>query len=129
MLAISGWPFVVGIVLFSGSLYALALTGVATLGAITPIGGLAFLLAVPVIAADPAKAKPGIEKSSFGKLDDGKAKFSFARLGDSEEVSMARLRFWLERLMEARRAKRDARLFARIVDEREARRMTLDTAG
>jgi hypothetical protein len=42
---------------------------------------------------------------------------------------MARLRFWLERLMEARRAKRDARLFARIVDEREARRMTLDTAG
>ena len=39
---------------------------------------------------------------------------------------MARLRFWLERLMEARRAKRDARLFARIVDEREARRMAPD---
>ncbi len=39
---------------------------------------------------------------------------------------MARLRFWLGRLMEARRAARDARLFARIVDEREARRMTLD---
>jgi hypothetical protein len=42
---------------------------------------------------------------------------------------MARLRFWLERLMEARRAKRDALLFARIIDEREARRMTLNGAG
>ena len=35
--------FQVGIVLFSGSLYALALTGTRGLGAITPIGGLAFL--------------------------------------------------------------------------------------
>jgi uncharacterized membrane protein YgdD (TMEM256/DUF423 family) len=39
----SGWLFVAGIVLFSGSLYALSLTGVRWLGAITPIGGLAFL--------------------------------------------------------------------------------------
>src|ERR1043166_1301617 len=39
----AGWLFAVGIVLFSGSLYALALTGVSSLGAITPIGGLAFL--------------------------------------------------------------------------------------
>jgi len=39
----AGWLFVAGIVLFSGSLYALALSGVTTLGAITPIGGLAFL--------------------------------------------------------------------------------------
>jgi uncharacterized membrane protein YgdD (TMEM256/DUF423 family) len=39
----AGWCFVVGIVLFSGSLYALALTGVRTLGAVTPLGGLAFL--------------------------------------------------------------------------------------
>ncbi len=36
--------FLVGIVLFSGSLYALALSGVRKLGAITPIGGLCFLL-------------------------------------------------------------------------------------
>ncbi len=34
---------VVGIVLFSGSLYALTLTGIKTLGAITPIGGLSFI--------------------------------------------------------------------------------------
>ena len=39
----AGWLFTAGIVLFSGSLYALALTGVTGLGAITPIGGLAFL--------------------------------------------------------------------------------------
>jgi len=40
----AGWAFTAGIVLFSGSLYALALTGVTILGAVTPIGGLAFLL-------------------------------------------------------------------------------------
>lgn len=40
----SGVSFVVGIVLFSGSLYALTLTGVSKLGIITPFGGLAFLL-------------------------------------------------------------------------------------
>ena len=40
----AGWAFTAGIVLFSGSLYALALTGMTTLGAVTPIGGLAFLV-------------------------------------------------------------------------------------
>jgi uncharacterized membrane protein YgdD (TMEM256/DUF423 family) len=39
----SGWLFFAGTVLFSGSLYALSLTGVRWLGAITPFGGLAFL--------------------------------------------------------------------------------------
>ena len=39
----SGWLFVAGTVLFSGSLYALSLSGVRWLGAITPFGGLAFL--------------------------------------------------------------------------------------
>jgi len=42
-LTLAGWLFVAGTVLFSGSLYALALTGVRTLGAVTPLGGLAFL--------------------------------------------------------------------------------------
>ncbi|HXA53085.1 MAG TPA: DUF423 domain-containing protein [Candidatus Acidoferrum sp.] len=37
------WLLAIGILVFSGSLYALALTGVRTLGAITPIGGLAFI--------------------------------------------------------------------------------------
>jgi uncharacterized membrane protein YgdD (TMEM256/DUF423 family) len=40
----AGWSFVVGIVIFSGSLYVLALTGARWLGAITPIGGVAFLV-------------------------------------------------------------------------------------
>jgi uncharacterized membrane protein YgdD (TMEM256/DUF423 family) len=39
----AGWLFVVGTVIFSGSLYALTLSGVRALGAITPIGGVAFL--------------------------------------------------------------------------------------
>jgi uncharacterized membrane protein YgdD (TMEM256/DUF423 family) len=43
LLTIAGWSFAIGIVIFSGSLYALALTGTPTFGAITPIGGVAFL--------------------------------------------------------------------------------------
>jgi uncharacterized membrane protein YgdD (TMEM256/DUF423 family) len=39
----AGWCFVAGIVLFSGSLYVLALTGIGILGAVTPLGGLFFL--------------------------------------------------------------------------------------
>lgn len=39
----AGWLFLAGTVLFSGSLYALALSGIRWLGAITPLGGLAFL--------------------------------------------------------------------------------------
>jgi len=39
----AGWLFTIGIVLFSGSLYAMTLTGTPSLGAITPIGGVAFL--------------------------------------------------------------------------------------
>ena len=42
-LGVAGWLFVGGIALFSGSLYALALTGVRVLGAVTPLGGVAFL--------------------------------------------------------------------------------------
>ena len=41
---VAGWSFTAGILIFSGSLYALALSGVTMLGAITPIGGLAFLI-------------------------------------------------------------------------------------
>lgn len=40
----AGWLFVFGTVVFSGSLYALSLSGMRWLGAVTPIGGLAFLL-------------------------------------------------------------------------------------
>jgi uncharacterized membrane protein YgdD (TMEM256/DUF423 family) len=39
----AGWLFVLGVLLFSGSLYAMCLTGVRMLGAITPFGGVAFI--------------------------------------------------------------------------------------
>jgi uncharacterized membrane protein YgdD (TMEM256/DUF423 family) len=39
----AGWAFVAGTLLFSGSLYLLALTGIKWLGAITPLGGAAFV--------------------------------------------------------------------------------------
>ena len=42
--AVAGWLFVAGTVVFSGSLYLLALTGQRWLGAVTPVGGAAFLL-------------------------------------------------------------------------------------
>lgn len=45
LLDASGWSMLVGIVLFSGSLYCLTLSGVRALGAITPFGGVAFLVA------------------------------------------------------------------------------------
>ena len=40
----AGWAFLLGILLFSGSLYLLATTGVRAWGAITPVGGVAFLV-------------------------------------------------------------------------------------
>jgi len=42
-LVATGWLFIIGIAIFSGSLYALSLTGVKSLGAIAPIGGAAFI--------------------------------------------------------------------------------------
>lgn len=41
--ALAGWLFLGGIVLFSGSLYTMTLTGIRALGAITPLGGLCFI--------------------------------------------------------------------------------------
>ncbi|WP_210364357.1 DUF423 domain-containing protein [Bacillus sp. REN3] len=40
----SGWLMLVGIILFSGSLYVLSVTKISVLGAITPFGGVAFLI-------------------------------------------------------------------------------------
>ena len=41
---ISGWAFLLGIILFSGSLYLIAITGVRAFGAVAPFGGTAFLV-------------------------------------------------------------------------------------
>lgn len=43
-LNLAGWMFLAGVLIFSGSLYLLALTGIRWLGAITPLGGVAFLV-------------------------------------------------------------------------------------
>jgi uncharacterized membrane protein YgdD (TMEM256/DUF423 family) len=46
----AGWLFVAGTLIFSGSLYLLTLTGMRWLGAITPLGGLAFILGWAALA-------------------------------------------------------------------------------
>ena len=43
-LRVAFWCWLIGVLLFSGSLYALSLSGMSNLGAITPLGGLAFLI-------------------------------------------------------------------------------------
>src|SRR5262249_55091797 len=45
----AGWTMLVGVVLFSGSLYAMTLTGARWLGAVTPFGGVAFLAAWAIL--------------------------------------------------------------------------------
>ncbi len=51
LLKSAGWLFLIGILVFSGSLYILALTGVKWLGAITPLGGLSFIAGWACLAA------------------------------------------------------------------------------
>ena len=56
--SVAGWAFLVGTLLFSGSLYVLVLTGQRWLGAITPLGGVGFLigwLALAVAASGPSR--------------------------------------------------------------------------
>jgi uncharacterized membrane protein YgdD (TMEM256/DUF423 family) len=47
----AGWLFVIGMAVFSGSLYLLSISGARWLGAITPLGGLAFILGWASLAA------------------------------------------------------------------------------
>lgn len=47
---LAGWSFIFGIIVFSGSLYILSMTGMRWLGAITPIGGVAFLIGWAILA-------------------------------------------------------------------------------
>ena len=55
----AGWLFLVGTLLFSGSLYALALTGVRWLGAVTPLGGWPSSPAGPASSWASCVAEPG----------------------------------------------------------------------
>jgi len=56
-LPVAAWLFVAGILLFSGSLYALALTGTRGLGAVTPFGGAAFLAGWAALAWGALRAR------------------------------------------------------------------------
>ncbi len=58
LLSSAGSLMFVGIVLFSGSLYVLALTGTKWLGAVTPLGGLAFLAAWGIVALAAYRTGP-----------------------------------------------------------------------
>ena len=52
----AGWCFLVGIMIFSGSLYILAISGIRWLGAITPIGGLGLIVGWGLLAVGALKA-------------------------------------------------------------------------
>ena len=52
----SGWAFTIGSIVFSGSLYLLAITDIKILGAITPIGGLSFMIGWGCLAVSAWKA-------------------------------------------------------------------------
>ena len=52
----SGWLMVIGIILFSGSLYLLCFTGIRWLGAITPLGGMSFIIAWLLLAIAALKS-------------------------------------------------------------------------
>jgi uncharacterized membrane protein YgdD (TMEM256/DUF423 family) len=54
----AGWMFLFGTVLFSGSLYVLALTGARALGAVTPLGGLCFLIGWSLAAVAATRSRP-----------------------------------------------------------------------
>lgn len=58
LLRSSGWLFLCGMLIFSGSLYLLSLTGVRWLGAVTPLGGLAFIAGWGCLAAASWKLLP-----------------------------------------------------------------------
>ena len=51
----AGWAFVIGVCLFSGSLFAMTLTGLRQLGLITPIGGVILILAWALLAVGAAR--------------------------------------------------------------------------
>ena len=51
------WLLFIGIIIFSGSLYALAVSGVRMLGAITPIGGIAFIVGWLLLAYDALRSQ------------------------------------------------------------------------
>jgi uncharacterized membrane protein YgdD (TMEM256/DUF423 family) len=63
MLKFAALAFILGIILFSGSLYLLALSGIRWLGAITPLGGIAFLVGWLATIVAALKSPPGVDQA------------------------------------------------------------------
>jgi uncharacterized membrane protein YgdD (TMEM256/DUF423 family) len=63
---VAGWLFTLGIVVFAGSLYLLVLLDAGWLGAITPIGGLAFMAGWGVLAWAGLSSGPAADRPSGG---------------------------------------------------------------
>ncbi len=61
-LQLAGWFFLAGILLFSGSLYVLALGGSTLFGPVTPIGGVAFITGWLALAASTVRLEPAAEE-------------------------------------------------------------------
>ncbi len=66
---VAAWAFALGIVLFSGSLYALSISGVRGLGIITPFGGLCFIVGWGLLAWGYWKAFPSEDNAKFPPTD------------------------------------------------------------
>jgi uncharacterized membrane protein YgdD (TMEM256/DUF423 family) len=63
LLKLAALAFILGIILFSGSLYLLALSGIRWLGAITPLGGIAFLVGWLATIVAALKSPPGVDQA------------------------------------------------------------------
>jgi uncharacterized membrane protein YgdD (TMEM256/DUF423 family) len=65
---VAGWLFTAGIVVFAGSLYLLVLLDAGWLGAVTPIGGLAFMAGWGVLGWAGLRSRPAADRPSGGTV-------------------------------------------------------------
>ena len=65
--SLAGWLFCLGIILFSGSLYIVAGTGLKGFGAVTPLGGVAFLTGWAILGWTAWRQRPRREHGSVGR--------------------------------------------------------------
>ena len=64
---VTGWLFVAGVIIFSGSLYILSITGIRWLGAVTPVGGLCLSRGTAPLQGDPQPGPPGSVQGAEGQ--------------------------------------------------------------
>jgi uncharacterized membrane protein YgdD (TMEM256/DUF423 family) len=81
----AGWLFVLGTVIFCGSLYVLALSGVRAWGAVTPVGGVAWLAGWACLAAAGRRRRDVVIEIDDASPPPGSARSSSARWSRREE--------------------------------------------